>query len=227
MESKDIFNIYESYLQIYENVSSGNAKRASFGGIPQRTSDDEIDKIKNNPALLAKKAAIEKEKAKQELTSRREPILQHKKKLEDLSKQDPKGGVPRDARKLTGRTKDGKKRKETPQSRAKRIGDSIETVPLHLRKTSEEHKSGNRRTKIVRALADRNWGTPAANYDWRQQKRSERSKRLGLNTEEFNFIIDFLLFEGYTDTIQHAELIVDNISENWICDILEEFKIRD
>jgi hypothetical protein len=40
--------------------------------------------------------------------------------------------------------------------------------------------------------------------------------------EIHNIIIDYLLDEGYTDTLESAEIIIENMSEQWLYDILME-----
>lgn len=46
-------------------------------------------------------------------------------------------------------------------------------------------------------------------------------KKAGVQREEFESIIEFLFVEGYTDTIESAELMAENISEDWANDIIE------
>lgn len=41
--------------------------------------------------------------------------------------------------------------------------------------------------------------------------------------EIHNIIIDYLLDEGYTDTLESAEIIIENMSEKWLYDIIEDF----
>ena len=229
MDAQDIHNLQEAYLEVYkdfifENVSTGKSKRASFGGISQRVSDSEIDTIKNNPELSSRRTKIENEKKEKELVAKQESIIRRKNELEDLSNQNPRGGISGGAKKLTRRNKDGRKGKETPRNRSKRTGDNIETVPLHLRKTPEEHESGRRRLNILRALRDPHWGTRAANYDWRQERRSARSERLGLNKEEYDCLINYILDERYANSYDEAEYILENILEEDFDKIVEEFK---
>jgi hypothetical protein len=220
MDAQELRNLQEAYMEVYkdfifENVSTGNSKRASFGGVSQRVSNSEIDKIKNNPYLLSKRKEDKEAAEKEKINARQEPIIRRKKELEDLSNQNPKGGISGEAKKLTRRNKDGRKGKETPRNRAKRKENNIETVPLHLRKTPEQHESGRKRLNILRALRDPHWGTPAANHDWRQERRSSRSKRLGLTKEEYDCLMHHILSEGYAETPEAAEAIMVNMSEEW------------
>ena len=240
MDAQELRNLSEAYMEVYqnldevirdeyyliENVSTGNARRASSRRAPisQRVSDSEIDKIKSNPQLLSKRKEAEDKKKEKELSAKLEPIIKRKEELDNLSKQNPKGGISGEAKKLTRRNKDGRKGKETPRNRAKRTGEGIETIPLHLRKTPEEHESGRRRLNILSALRDPHWGTRAANYDWRQGRRSSRSERLGLNKEEYECLMNYILSERYADSYDEAEYLLENILEEDFNKIVEEFK---
>ena len=78
MDAQDIRNLSEAYMEVYqnldevirdeyyliENVSTGNARRASSRRAPisQRVSDSEIDIIKSNPQLLSKRKEAEDKK---------------------------------------------------------------------------------------------------------------------------------------------------------------------
>lgn len=46
-------------------------------------------------------------------------------------------------------------------------------------------------------------------------------KKRGMKEEYFNLFIDYLLDEGYADSWEDAEIIVSNMSQNWLSNILE------
>lgn len=49
-------------------------------------------------------------------------------------------------------------------------------------------------------------------------------KKPGVNKEEFESIVEYLFVEGYAETFESAELMAENIGENWIEEILEGYK---
>jgi hypothetical protein len=205
--------LFEYFL--YENVSTGNAKRASFGGIPQRVSATEADRIRDD----ARRS--------------REPIPEPAKR----KSKEPKGpttvpsrGVPSDEPALRRRTLEGHmKRGSTPGTTARIRARILSTgsdprIKYSSGKTTPK-KQQNAKTirKILKTLDT--WGTPSANRELRQQRRAERSERLGLNKEEF--VIDYLISEGYTDNYDSAAIIYESMSDEWMYDILEAFKDTD
>lgn len=57
------------------------------------------------------------------------------------------------------------------------------------------------------------------------EKEARRKKRGKLSfevRENFDIVTEFLFVEGYTDTIESAELMAENISETWVNQILDE-----
>ena len=79
--------------------------------------------------------------------------------------------------------------------------------------------------ELDEVIGDEYWGTRAANYDWRQGRRSSRSERLGLNKEEYEYLMNYILSERYAETAEAAEVIMVNMSEEWISTILEEHPV--
>lgn len=51
-----------------------------------------------------------------------------------------------------------------------------------------------------------------------------RELRKSLNREEYEYILEHLLDEGYANSIENAEKIVMNMSEEWVLDVLDEVK---
>ena len=78
--------------------------------------------------------------------------------------------------------------------------------------------------ELDEVIGDEYWGTRAANYDWRQGRRSSRSERLGLNKEEYEYLMNYILSERYADSHDEAEYLLENILEEDFDKIVEEFK---
>lgn len=196
---------------LYENVSTGNARRASFGGIAQRVSAAEADRIR---------AAARRS---------REPIpepVERKPKEPKGPTTVPSRGVPAEEPALRRRTPEGhRKRGSTPATTAKVRARILSTGSDPRRRYSSGRTTpqGQERAKTIRKLLKTSgtWGTPSANSEWRQQKRAERSERLGLNREEFEYLLNYLIDEGYADTYENAEEIFEEMSEGWLLEILE------
>ena len=55
---------------------------------------------------------------------------------------------------------------------------------------------------------------------------SQEKKRLGIkeSLDYYDMILEYLLDEGYADTVENAEAIMVNMSEEWVGDIMEEKK---
>lgn len=45
--------------------------------------------------------------------------------------------------------------------------------------------------------------------------------------ENFDLIVEYLFLEGYSDTIESAEIMAENISEDWVNEIIEKFNPKD
>jgi hypothetical protein len=203
MNAQELRNLSEAYMEVYqnldevigdeyyliENVSTGKSKRASFGGISQRTTDSEVEKIKSSARAS---------------------------KINKLSKENRKGGISRNSGELRGG--------ESPNNTATKKRSKLKPVMPHMRKTPEQKEIGRRDSNIRGALSDPHWGTRAANYDWRQERRSARSERLGLNKEEYDCLINYILDERYADSYDEAEYLLENILEEDFDKIVEEFK---
>jgi hypothetical protein len=51
-----------------------------------------------------------------------------------------------------------------------------------------------------------------------------RGYAMGVRKEDLEFILDYLLDEGFATTLESAEVILENMSEGWIESIMEEKK---
>lgn len=54
-------------------------------------------------------------------------------------------------------------------------------------------------------------------------KYFSRGYAMGVRKEDLEFILDYLLDEGYAETIESAEVILENMSEGWMESIVEAF----
>jgi hypothetical protein len=52
-------------------------------------------------------------------------------------------------------------------------------------------------------------------------RNKKRVQKLNQPTESFDAVVEYLFVEGYTDTIEGAELMAESISETWVNQILE------
>jgi vacuolar-type H+-ATPase subunit H len=181
----------DEFEELCENVSTGNAKRASFGGIQPRVSAAEVDRIRG-------RRADESPRKKQEREERESKNKQTAKQL--LRRRElPSRGISSDTPSLRGGG-------ITPSSVAVRKFNELRARAKRGEKGKTKFK--RRANKIYNALSDRwKWGTPEA--------RNEE------------FVIDYLISEGYTDNYDSAAIIYESMSDEWMYDILEAFKDTD
>ena len=63
-----------------------------------------------------------------------------------------------------------------------------------------------------------------------QAASKERLKKQGLKrrdgTPVFEEVVEYLFVEGFADTIENAEVMAENISEQWIDEILNEMEVQ-
>lgn len=89
----------------------------------------------------------------------------------------------------------------------------------------EEPRDDEGRKNLIKAAR-----RPRASYERQDNRpgglRAGKTKAGGYRTltrkEEFDAIVEYLFVEGYVDTIESAEVMVENISEQWANEILDE-----
>lgn len=92
--------------------------------------------------------------------------------------------------------------RSSTETRSARKADPTSTTPTTSKPT--------RKSEFI----DRSGASDQGNIGSRRRIREER--------ENFDIITEFLFVEGYTDTIESAELMAENISETWVNQILDE-----
>jgi hypothetical protein len=187
MNSQDLRNLQEAYLNLVENVPTGKSKRARFGGIAQRPSAREVERIK---AAARRQPTLEPESAPR-------PKIKRK----GISLLGP-GGQSASAHVLRGghgRTPGG-----IAQRRATELNNILRKGAIGL--STAEVGNVDRRMRAIKAALKRKklWGTPEA--------RAEE------------VILGYLIDEGYADCIGSAEIIFENMSDEWFDEILNEAK---
>lgn len=180
MSSQSYYTIQEAYLDIYENVGTGKSKRASFGGIAQKPSAQEIKDIRAAARRKPEPLPVDKPRQKRKGIG----IL-------------PSGGVESTAKLLRG----GNRRQ--PLQLAKR---RLTTLKQKSRNpsmpTPELLKLYGRMGRMEKAISkSKKWGTPQAAAE--------------------EVILGYLLDEGYADCLGSAEIILENMSDEWVDTILE------
>ncbi len=85
--------------------------------------------------------------------------------------------------------------------------------PIRRKPTPEKYKHSE-------AEFDSTLTSPGA-----RKRKTERRQAVGGKsyTEAYEVIVDYLYSEGYANTIQFAELMAENISEDWMNEILEAY----
>lgn len=190
MNSQDLINLQEAYLNIAENVSSGGGSRARSGTgagrapIPQRVTAAQAAEIR--AAAKRKPEPIPEEKPRQQ-----------RKGIGIL----PSGGVGSRDKVLRG----GYAR--TPHGIAQRRATELEKKGrTEWRNLSDEQlRSMSERESRIRAALKKSkkWGTPEAAAE--------------------EVILGYLIDEGYADCLGSAEIILENMSDDWFDEILNEY----
>lgn len=78
---------------------------------------------------------------------------------------------------------------------------------------------------------DKEWKNTMAMDDLRSRIQNKKNppanKIVPLNREEYEYLISYLLDEGYASNIISAEVICENMSEDWVNEILAESSLAD
>lgn len=102
------------------------------------------------------------------------------------------------------------------------------------RKRELEQKSREKSIKDreeSKKQTDKEWRNMMAIDDLRSRIRNKKNppanKIVRLNREEYEYLISYLLDEGYAYSITSAEVICENMSEEWAYEILAESSLAD
>jgi len=191
----------EEFDELCENVSGGRSRRASSRRAPisQRVTDTEAEKIRQNARENPKPSASAPEDDSREAMQARfkaETDAENAEKEAKRPKTVPSRGIGASERVLR------KGKKHTPGGTAQ-----ARVTELNRRRRQQGKKpyaagDAERVTRISAALKKRDkWGTPEAAKE--------------------EFVIDYLVTEGYTDNYDSAIAIYESMSEEWLDTILE------
>ena len=186
---------------VYENVSGGRGRRASSRRAPisQRVSDSEAEEIRRNAKENPKPTASAPEDDSLEAMKSRfaaETDVENAEKEAKKPKQVPSRGIGASE----GVLRKGKKR--TPGGTAQQRVTELGRRGRQQGKKPYAAGDDERLRKISAALKKRdNWGTPEAAKE--------------------EYVIDYLVTEGYTDNYDSAIAIYESMSEEWLDTILE------
>ena len=191
----------EEFYELCENVSTGKAKRASSrrAPIPQRVSDSEAREIRRNARENPKPTASAPEDDSLEAMKSRfkaETDIENAQKEAKKPKRVPSRGIGASEKVLR------KGKRSTPGGTAQQRVTELGRRRRELGQPNYSSLRDDRRSKnISAALKKRDkWGTPEA--------RNEE------------FVIDYLINEGYTDNYDSAIAIYESMSDEWLNTIL-------
>jgi hypothetical protein len=204
LDNEEIDNLYEKFANesiedfIPENVSGGRARRASSRRAPisQRVTDREAQEIRTNARQNPRPSPAKPSNDSLAAMRKRFEDAENAEKESKKQKPLPSGGIGASARVLRGR------KKRTPGGTAQeRVAELGRRSRQKGKKPFKWPEDENRMERISAALKKRKqWGTPEA-----------------ANEE---YVINYLISEGYTDTLESAEIIIENMSGQWLYDIL-------
>lgn len=115
-----------------------------------------------------------------------------------------------------------------PQKRVKHHLERFKTLKKHsenardaLSQTSAHNVASamHKRNIVASKLKDLGFDPDAT----RNPRSSIRKFKRSVNEEVYNLVLDYLLDEGYCDDVDSAEVIMANMSEEWLDEIVEGF----
>lgn len=116
-------------------------------------------------------------------------------------------------------------------TKIRKFNKEIERQKEQRKKTPNSSLRPGDQAALARMLAKRQSPTrsarevePATQEQPRQRTTNLANVKIG---EDFDIISEFLFVEGYADTIENAELMVEGISKEWVEEILEKFNPSD
>jgi hypothetical protein len=203
MEFQDILNLQEAYLEICENVSGGRARRASSRRAPisQRVTDRQAQEILANARENPRPSSVAPSDDSLEAMKQRfkaETDAEDAEKEAKKPKPVPSRGIGSSERVLRG----GKKR--TPGGTAQARVTELNRRRRQQGKKPYQWPQDEERAKRISAALKKGskWGTPEAAKE--------------------EYVINYLISEGYVDNYESAIVIYESMSDNWFYDILGE-----
>ena len=107
--------------------------------------------------------------------------------------------------------------KGEPEQRARRLGVRLKRQVSRL--SPEDPRVTTTTNRYLDSAEKLEKRTKSPN----EMKSMRRGYALGEENEMLEMILDYLIQEGYADTLDSAEIILENMSEDWIEEILEAF----
>ena len=114
-----------------------------------------------------------------------------------------------------------KPRKRTTDLMKVRMGEEFEDLTERMRgdEGSEDRNS-------VQIRRDNEYFNKIATKKAAQEKLKSQGLKRKDGTPVFEEVVEYLFVEGFADTIENAEVMAENISENWVNEILDEKTIK-
>ena len=102
--------------------------------------------------------------------------------------------------------------------------DDLESLQKDTQSSVDRMKKGNRITRAGAHIAAHKVARDVkkASAYGPQRPKAGQTGAYRINNEEYNYILSHLIDEGYTNTLNGAEVIASNMSEEWIVSILDE-----
>ena len=180
----------EEFEELCENVSTGNARRASFGNIPQR--------VTASQAAEVRRAAQRKP----------EPEPQPR------APKTPKGPTTVPSRGVSGG--ESVLRRRTPEGHRKRGASPVAVA--------------KRRQRILSTGRDPSAATSGGMVRQPTPESKARAKRIGAalrnkanwGTKAEEYVLEYLVQEGYANSYENADVILELMSDEWFEQILND-----
>jgi hypothetical protein len=255
MEAKDILNLQEAYLEVYQELDEVTRMRKELGKEGEIATRKELARRSKeyqhsatvDRTIAAAERGVERpyvkhkrDESEGDRTSRERKQSQTLRVLAASRRKSVRGegGLRGYAAKVDGSDKDLQSVRGTARSAGT-------LTPAEKRKLGEEHlneisadtalaasKEAGKRSGILAGLSAGDPKVKAKAVKKREQaerlytasaKRRLKAKitPVKITREEYDFILSHLLDEGYTNTLEGAEVIASNMSDEWILSIVE------
>lgn len=184
---------YNEIYDLYENVSTGRAKAASSGLTAQRPHETAAEiRAQAARARAALSASQERQNAKE---ARKKELEVQRAAIQPL----PSRGIGAEEKVLTRKRVGGKTPYGIARSRLSRLKQDAQNLNIPIEDTLKLHK---RIEKLQKAIGNR--------------------KKWGTKVDEMCFLLGHLIDEGYVNSIESAIQIAENMSDEWMMNILYE-----
>ena len=239
MNSRDIQNLSEAYLSIYDDLNEANRWEKYRGLTPKERKDERNKNVpfrgdysKKDPATAERRFKHQQQRGispKKRLDDIRRNYNFNDSEYEKKSEEERvfHNEVPRMPAPRHGR------RKPLGANTIKRMQPHLYSSRTRAKRRKEldtqDRISRENERKEMDKKSQNNWKTMMSIDDLQNRIRTKRAKNkiVPFHREELEYLISYLIDEGYASSLETAENIALHMSEEWAYEILNEGSLAD